>query len=484
MADFLKNTAPPGDETERSKTDRPATDGNAVKDPKSHASGSQSKRVSTVAAASLPTRKELTSPSKSSSNATRLTAGGPRDPKAITPTTRDLADYAKSTGPENDRQLAHALTSRPGTAGTIKEPLSQKPLPPGPISKPSNHTPKGSMSTTADKSLKTRMSSRPKEPRDATGRSQSVHELADFLREGPPREPGDHRISRKVAPFRTTMDSDDLNGLVSSPEFAQQEPVGRPSAASTQESSAAKSVPSSLNSRTALLDGSSRAPRRHINGMTQDPSSRIATLPQTVEVETRPKRKQRRIRDPYAVDMDDDEDIEGGVPIAQPKSPDESLIDFLRNTSPAVHSSVKVQPFILTGQHASTAPGLQKTPSKHPVRISSATGLLRSASRVASNFPTKSDEKNVRFRSANVRADSPHLTQKGSRIDSYKPTQVTSAPHLDRAPRSSQSESADKPQKSGEPNGALNETTEVRDFAPKDEGGFIRFFSRRKKSTV
>lgn len=45
-------------------------------------------------------------------------------------------------------------------------------------------------------------------------RGDSVSDLIDFVRSGPQMEKQDHRIPRTVAPFRSTMDSDQMTGAV------------------------------------------------------------------------------------------------------------------------------------------------------------------------------------------------------------------------------------------------------------------------------
>ena len=207
--------------------------------------------------------------------------------------------------------------------------------------------------------------------------------LIDFIREGPPRETGDHRINRHIAPFRTTMDSDDLNVLVSSLPKASSDNNGM------------KSEQTTLNSTTPL----------------------ISTAKQPANVDSDegalPKKNRRRVKDPYAIDDSDDEMFDAPP---NPQTNEESLIDFLRNTSPP--ASMTAQPILSAQALSSTKPqALGRSPSVDKLK-----DFVRNA---RSNSLNKVQE-------SKARSDSPHLTQTGSKLDSYRPTGVTHAAHVDR----------------------------------------------------
>ncbi|RAL08132.1 uncharacterized protein BO97DRAFT_227648 [Aspergillus homomorphus CBS 101889] len=137
-----------------------------------------------------------------------------------------------------------------------------------------------------------------------TPKGDQTSDLIDFIREGPPTA-GAHRIPRAVAPFRDTMDSDELQALES----------GRPS----MQGSLTTNTLTSIGSRTGLLETGNR-------------SSTPTTYNKENSEDARPKRTQRRVRDPYAIDSDDDLDELLEAP--KPKRDEESLIDFLRNVPP------------------------------------------------------------------------------------------------------------------------------------------------------
>ncbi len=393
----------------------------------------------------------------------------PRDAKVDRNTSRDLADYLRSTGPENDQQLPRALNSRPGTSNTTATTTTrvgpQYPLPPrlGTSSGASVASGRSAMSRYA--------------PRDAkVSKNATTSALADFIREGPPRAAGDHRIPRTVAPFRTTMDSDDLNGMAPS---GDKDVAGRGSVASTYDNS----VQSSTTSHTALLDGSRKAAMGQMNG--SRPSASAARTPvQPASNDATPVRTQRRVRDPYAID-DSDEEIEEEIATPKPRRDEESLIDFLRNTAPQPNNA---PPPVLALGSSSAVPsnqGIQKKASSSGIkeRLTAMSGISRKTSQTALDTAPRPNSRlehpPAYSRGSATRAESPHLSKVGSKLDSYKPTQPTHAPYVDRVRQSrsngavSSSEYTRTNQQSG-----LSQSTNVN--APKDENGFRAFFSRRK----
>lgn len=163
--------------------------------------------------------------------------------------------------------------------------------------------------------------------RDATvDNSNDNSDLIDFIRRGPPSS-GNPRIPRTVAPFRTTMDSDQLTGAVGGRAMDASLPDihdTRTSQASTNMTElSAPSIQSSVNSQSALLGRK--------QGTTQSSSPYD-------DSDMMPTRKQRRVRDPYAIDFSDEEeddfDMEQPPSMRRAQPKEESLIDFLRNAPP------------------------------------------------------------------------------------------------------------------------------------------------------
>ncbi len=320
-------------------------------------------------------------------------------------------------------------------------------------------------------------------------RTADSSDLIDFIREGPPRAPGEHRIDRHVAPFRTTMDSDDFNALAPPPDL---EDKPRNSEASVPESAVtAKSMPSTVNSRTGLLDSTNRTAIKGMNG-----ANSVSKQPAIPERENgMPQRTRRRVRDPYAIDFSDDEDeIEQFEAPPKSRTGEESLVDFLRNTAPT--PSMATQPIL------AAIPGPTQPDASNMVKRSASGSRLRdflpggaSANKSngnANDTGATSTPKNVNI----ARASSPHLTQAGSKMDKYKPTTPTHAAHVERnrtqnkrvEPRGAASTTngggtADLAaflKDSGPPPG-VNDKPAQR-FNPgvqKDQAGFLKFFQRK-----
>ncbi|KAG4412316.1 hypothetical protein IFR04_014535 [Cadophora malorum] len=144
-------------------------------------------------------------------------------------------------------------------------------------------------------------------------RGDSVSDLIDFVRSGPQLEKQDHRIPRTVAPFRSTMDSDQMTGAVGGKAIDASIPDVR--------FSNTASVTSSVTSQSALLNGSRNKP---LPAQTRNDFE---------EEDMMPKRKTRRVRDPYAIDFSDEED-DDLFPSRPPPIKEESLAEFLRNAPP------------------------------------------------------------------------------------------------------------------------------------------------------
>ncbi|POR32676.1 Uncharacterized protein TPAR_07112 [Tolypocladium paradoxum] len=220
--------------------------------------------------------------------------GGPQAREARIPgeSTADFAEFIKSTGPPNDKGPASLWKVHAPTSPTKSSMDSRR------------------VSTTSNRSRH--------QPRDAVvdGKTDNS-DLIDFIRQGPPMATSSHRIPRHVAPFRTTMDSDQMSGAIGGKAVDATIPEIRYSQTSTNMTdNSMPSMQSSVNSSSALLRNKGpAAPSKILD-----------------EEGLLPKRKQRRVRDPYALDFSDEgeEDI-----VATPKAPvKESLAEFLRNYDP------------------------------------------------------------------------------------------------------------------------------------------------------
>ncbi|KAI1762213.1 hypothetical protein GGR53DRAFT_429519 [Hypoxylon sp. FL1150] len=219
---------------------------------------------------------------------------------------QDFADFIRSTGPPGEKSAQYNR----GNAGSTTAGRSAVPAHVGKNasidSRRTNPTAQ-SRSQTRDAAV------------DSAGESS---DLIDFIRRGPPNSNSNNpRIPRHIAPFRTTMDSDQMQmtGAVGGKAVDAVLPSIRNSEASTNITET--SAPSSMNSQSALLSKANRAPQQY-SGNNFD------------EDDMMPKRTRRRVRDPYAIDFSD-EDEEDYEIIPKPKvKQEESLIDFLNNYPP------------------------------------------------------------------------------------------------------------------------------------------------------
>lgn len=249
----------------------------------------------------------------------------------------EFAEFIRATGPPG----AEAPPVQPNM-GLRRNPSLMRDGPPAPPSKASIDHGRPSMGGSISRARL--------QARDATvDNSNDNSDLIDFIRRGPPNS-GNPRIPRTVAPFRTTMDSDQMSAAVAVGGKAMDAQLSdhdmRYSQASTNVTEmSAPSIQSSVNSQSALLGRKQPTPQ---NGTFDDQ-------------DMMPARKQRRVRDPYALDFSDEEEEDDFDYQPQPsrkvQAKEESLIDFLNNAPPPSSSEPPV-PFNL--------PRTQSVPAKAP----------------------------------------------------------------------------------------------------------------------
>lgn len=295
-------------------------------------------------------------------------------------------------------------------------------------------------------------------------RGDSISDLIDFVRSGPQLDRESHRIPRTVAPFRSTMDSDQMVGAVG----------GKAVDASFPERySQAPSVNSSVNSQSALLNG---------------PKKPIQHQPSFDEEPVMPKRKTRRVRDPYAIDVsDEDEEYET---FSKPKPiKEESLADFLKNVPPPAVSTV--------------TPIFEPEQARNVKKKSSSTSFRSRFSRKEPLPPMPKSNGND-SRASTSRSDAPRAPQHTPIAAQYSTT--TTAPTVYEPTRNNYVAQVDSArnrvaQKSYQPRDAAYSarTNDLADFlkseppsstqtqpkpftpaAQKEEGAFHRMFGRKK----
>lgn len=211
----------------------------------------------------------------------------PREPRVQTDPTFDLRDFLVSTTPSGGNQNMTPIdTSFSRTTSTDG---SNAPTPTGTksfLSKSMSRSAKNSVSEGSSSSPiigRESMGKRSKkslEPRSPAGPTHIDNDLIDLIRQGPPGS--DHRIPRTVAPFRDTMDSDQMEMFSSNhvtPSFHSQN--------------------TSTSRRGLLSYGSTVHP-----AYSSEPSILSGSMAdQPTIVKNRPK---KRVLDPYAIPDDDD----------------------------------------------------------------------------------------------------------------------------------------------------------------------------------
>ncbi|CAI7665449.1 unnamed protein product [Penicillium discolor] len=393
LADFLNTTAPPGEDKHRPHTSVSSRTTGEMS-PISHTKSIESPKH-------IPLTTRLTNMS-STSRSSKM--GQARDAR-ITPSdsTRDFAEFMRSSGP----------ASEPSESKTSISAESARPV-----------RPPSTLSTTS-------RGNRPKlQARSAETRGSQTSDLIDFIREGPPMPGGGHRIPRAVAPFRNTIDSDDL----------QLDNTTRSFVSTGNRSTPNKSL-TSLGSRSGLLD--SNRNKATASGSTTDFD------------EPQPVRKQRRVPDPYAIDDDDDdallEELLEQEANPKPRREEESLMDFLRNAPPPPPSEQSPQPFAVNTPASNGLPGASGMKARLLRTSQNSLRTQNAPTKVQSNYSAKvGQERN----NGTMPSISNRQTDTGDLADFLRNTGPPPAP-MRSSPASIGSKSKDS--------------------------GFSRFFTRRKK---
>lgn len=335
-----------------------------------------------------------------------------REPRIQTESTRDLADFIRSTGPARLQEI-----SLPFLTTNFSNPSLPATAEASPVSKWSYHAPtiKGDAPSVRSSRLQKRggaggsaagSAAAGMEPRggavmSSAATSSGTSDLIDFIRQGPPPHDGGHRIPRAVAPFRNTMDSDMMDRLINgrSPEETPQASStslvlpSRPAPSST--STAAGSRASSfLAAQPTVQPAYSGTPPRltEPGGGLGGSFSGIGFSGMLGGVAAPPQpqamRMRRRVKDPYAIDSDEedeDDDMLTALPSSRPGRMEESLIDFLRNTEPpdgnsSSSSSAPLPLPFLIGPGAPNGGG--------PMRLRSSNSMLAARNGPVSAAPT------------------------------------------------------------------------------------------------
>jgi hypothetical protein len=288
-------------------------------------------------------RRSVAKPVPRNTNSSSRSGLMAREPQVMTASTRDFADFIRSTGPDREPTVQRLHTNRSvpslhslrngqkSQSGSDGEPERTKSLthttmaaenippvpkmPAGEVSKVSGSGSKGP----------------PLQARSATGAASGNKDLINFIRDGPEEE-GAHRISRSVAPFRNTMDSDQFDALVESASKAPSKTsttANSISAPPTRSTSLHRTIPSTNGSSSALLPAQNSQTSRHAPTNSDEDAG---------------GRTRYRNKDPYAIpsddeDDEDEDDILAALPRKNQRPQEESLVEFLRSNEPPANNS-------------------------------------------------------------------------------------------------------------------------------------------------
>lgn len=283
-------------------------------------------------------RRSISKPPPRNTSTHRRSGLTAREPQVMTASTRDFADFIRSTGPDREQEVKRIQTQRSTTSlQSLRNAARSQSVGAGSISSQRERTKSLTNATMAAENIPpvprmpanevSRSGSRVTtlQARDATGAASGNKDLINFIRDGP-EEQGSHRISRTVAPFRNTMDSDqfDMAG-----DFASSAP-SKPSsdvygngAPYSRSTSAAPSQPTPVHRTTPSTNGNSSTQRL---AAAEEPEG--------------DGRKRYRNKDPYALPSDSEDEEDGdeelltALPRKNQRSKEESLVDFLRNNEP------------------------------------------------------------------------------------------------------------------------------------------------------
>ena len=299
-------------------------------------------------------RRSISRPSPRNTSTHRKSGLMAREPRVMTESTRDFADFIRSTGPNKEAAVYPIMANASSTSlhslrsahinGAHSANASRASSPGGGertriTTKPAAEGAEGAVVPPVPPiPTKSKSTMQPRGPTSVSGGSS---ELIDFIRSGPDQD-GKHRISRTVAPFRSTMDSDQLKDLGDristdrTPDLRLKTSAPSVQSASSMRSSSHRT---SANSRSALLNSSSNANQTvqpAYSGQPQRLSQSTSAGPKTVQAqENEPLRKRHRNKDPYAMYyMDDEDDEELLTSLPKPNNREESLVDFLNNNEP------------------------------------------------------------------------------------------------------------------------------------------------------
>ncbi|KAL9089133.1 MAG: hypothetical protein Q9159_002693 [Coniocarpon cinnabarinum] len=253
-----------------------------------------------------------------------------RDAREQSYRTNDMADFIRSTAPTSPDQAPKLVSpaSTSPTASGSKSAAAHKP--------PTVPSVKSVVPNTSRKAPKKLM-------RPAKMEHQANDDLISFLREGPPGA----QVNKSKSLETTASRANDGMGL------------GQLSPANRSSSQMSQSINESVASHSALLPkASERSPMMNAAVPRSGPPA-----PKTGDG-SMPQRKQKRGKDPYAIESDDeDTDVLTGLPKKADPSEAMSMADFLRSTAPPDDNQPSSLASSATAKRLTSPPGRNRLTS-------------------------------------------------------------------------------------------------------------------------
>ncbi|CAD0112325.1 unnamed protein product [Aureobasidium uvarum] len=322
-----------------------------------------------------------------------------------TESTRDLADFFRSTAPDREPNpvvpglaTSRSVTSMRATAQAQAASARDAP----PVPKPTTSNGKYIPRSPAGPPPK-RLANRPSlTARAATGSSDNNGDLIDFIRGGPPGPDGKARVPTHIAPF-ADWEGGDIHTTVTG---AQSSNVNRPLTSSTSDSRTGLL----MNGTSNINYGSGSTLKLPMSPLPQPSSSAMnLVIPNTRPTVGGDGRTRSRIKDPYVIpdDSDDDEeDVLAALPATNSNSNTVAGAEKPRAGSiTSMHSSAGRSPAMGNGNTPSLSPNPGYAPSINSVRSATSTNAVRPAhitSQISSGNVPRSNRPKMEVRSAGV----------------------------------------------------------------------------------
>ena len=271
----------------------------------------------------------------------------------MTESTRDFADFIRSTGPNKQQEVtpildaanrsttslhslrsahingsngsasrASSVASQERTKSMTKSAMEKQNVPPIPAIPA-----KGSRGMKA---------------RTAAGGSNGTSELIDFIRKGP-HEEGQQRIPKSVAPFRSTADSEQLKEMGDRINGDKPLDLSLNTNVPSVNGGGSRIHPSQRTPVSAMPASASMNTSQTVHPAHSGVPQRLAGTPISPIASATPDsgRKRYRNKDPYALDNDDDDDNDHLTALPKNARREESLADFLNSTEPPSDNAPK-----------------------------------------------------------------------------------------------------------------------------------------------